>query len=287
MEKSSLFAYKLSRPLSITFVVASMARSLKLSDVVPKFTGDGEDVEMWLDRLHLAIEINSTGTAEEKTAELVRVLPLFLDKAAYATWKQLSVEDKTDLTKIQATLRRVYGLSKVVAWERLKALKWMPGDQIDVLADEARKLLNIVCSFKNLSDEIVALTVVDALPKVVADQVRMHYGEDMELDKVISCAKSLLISYGNTYMENRLIASAARIKDNSTTIGHRVVTRPNDGDIRCYGCRGIGHIRRECPLTCSRCHRKGHLQVDCRAGTIQENYAAGPASSSATPANRY
>ena len=70
--------------------------SVKITDVVKKFKGEaGEDIELWLDRFKIAIDLTSTAADDAtKKKEMTRLVPLFLESAAYATWKQLSATER-------------------------------------------------------------------------------------------------------------------------------------------------------------------------------------------------
>ena len=117
----------------------------------------GEDVELWLDRFQTAIKIAVPGISEKEIAES---MPLFLDGAAYRTWKQLTKKQKEDFKEVTEALRQVYGLSKTAAWQKLKALRLFPGEPVDVVADEAKMLLTVIGGV----EELASLAIIDALP---------------------------------------------------------------------------------------------------------------------------
>jgi hypothetical protein len=55
--------------------------------------------------------------------------------------------------------------------------------------------------------------------------------------------------------------------------GYNPGGRPNQGEMRCYGCNEMGHGRWECPtpfknMTCYFCDQKGHIQYYCPNNTI-------------------
>ncbi len=249
-----------------------MAGRMKIVDVVTKFKGErGEDIEQWLDRLAVAVELTSLKTSQaERTEEMVKMLPLFLEDSAYATWKQLSEEERSDFEIVKRELRRVYGKSKSAAWQELKALQLLPGDSVDVLADEAKKLLGVVIGGDTPHEELVSVAVIDALPPHVADQVRMQHGETMDLSKVVSCAKSLLTDQNDTSRNHFTVAYAASKPgqtDQPIKKAGSFDTTSKPTGRRCYGCHRIGHLRRNCSTTCFQCGRKGHLKSECRAAS--------------------
>ena len=76
---------------------------MKALKKVEPFDGSG-DVERWIDRIEMAIEI------DEKESKEAVILSMNLSGNAYDTWKGLPDEDKKDAKKIKQALRRVYGL---------------------------------------------------------------------------------------------------------------------------------------------------------------------------------
>ena len=175
--------YKLSRQcLAMT--------TLKLVDALRCFRGEAnEDLELWLDRFRVALDVTGKWSSDkDRDAEMARLMPLFLEGRAYATWKRLTDAEKNDLGKVKTALRRVYGLSKAAAWRKIKSLRLFPGDLVDVLADEITGLLKIVLD-DDPPEALVAITLIDALPRKLAEQVSLLHGESMDLQEVISCAK--------------------------------------------------------------------------------------------------
>lgn len=228
---------------------------MKLIEVVKKFAGGrGEDIEQWIDKFLVAAEITITDADDRSDAKLAKIIPLFLEGPAYTTWKQLSDTDKQKLESVWSALRRSFGISRLRAWQDLKETKFLPGESVDILADEISSALAIITGDKaNVSDKIVSCHLIDALPTPVAAQVKLQCGESLDLQVVISCAKSLLSDSSDPTM------SAATGLVN-TANGRRMEksTKP-----RCSGCRRIGHSVQDCNTTCYRCGEVGHLRYNC------------------------
>lgn len=253
-----------------TFLQAIAAMSLKLVDVVRRFKGDpSEDVNMWMERYETAVRI-SLPTKSDQTAveaEMTLMMPLFLEGPAYRTWKQLSTADRGDLTKIKIALNRVYGVNKSTAWEKLKAMRLMPGEHVDVLADQVKCFLEIIVN-DTPPDELVSLFVIDALPTKVAEKVKMDHGELMQSGKIISCAKSLLSGSNDDFS---ISASAM----NRRPPGKDTRMQPA---MRCAGCQRWGHTQSTCRVQCYGCGERGHIRRNCVNGNVNSgNGSAGVA----------
>lgn len=250
--------------------------TLKIVDIVKKFKGDvGEDVELWLDRLWVAIDMTAKAGASlvDKEKEMARVMPLFLDGRAYRTWKQIPETNRKNLKAVKAALLSTFGKTKVVAWEELKALRYFPGESIDVLVDDAESLLQIIVGGPP-PGELVSLFVLDALPREIADQVRLHHGKDLTLADVASCAKSL------TAVPARGVVAAVNTPNIS---GDQLSSKQRT--VRCFKCGLLGHVARNCRTVCHGCGQHGHIQRDCaraKPNSIEDESAGHKESGNAT-----
>lgn len=256
-----------------------MTATLKLVDAVRSFKGEpSDDLELWLDRFTVALDVTGKyATDKDRDAEMARLMPLFLEGRAYSTWKQLTDVQKADLSEVKLTLRRVYGLSKMVAWKKIKNLRLFPGELVDVLADEISGLLKTVLGV-DPPETLVSITLIDAMPRKLAEQVTLLHGEKMILRDVISCAKSLQIGQGITETEIPVAAAVPSSRDHRPGPQNRMSNSPRlQPPIRCKCCGRYGHLIRDCYITCYRCGQRGHYQADCRV-EISGNDKAGSAS---------
>jgi len=228
--------------------------SVKLIDVVRRYRGEPEeDIELWLDRLHVAVDITSPSKDDAaKEEEIANVMPLFLEGRAYSTWKQIPDTDRKNLKHVEGALRRVFGRTKLSAWQELKSLRYHPGDSIDVMVQQMRSLLTTITGV-DPAGEIVSLFVIDALPANIADQVRLNHGETLTLTSVTSCIKGL----------------TSTSTDSVVAVGARGRSENTSETIHCFRCGRRGHIARDCHTDCFRCGQRGHIQRNCNSSSVR------------------
>lgn len=215
---------------------------LKIGDFVKRFKGlPEENLEQWFDRFAEAIDvIHDVKTQVEKDEMMAKLMPIFLEDRAYGTWKLLTSDEKQDLAAVKATLRRVFGLSKLAAWQKIKTLRLLPGDSVDLLANEINALLRAAIGVSAPPDELVAHYVLDALPTALAEPVTMLHGEEMNLTAIISCVKSL--TSGRSRVNE--MGAAGKLRQRWPPERHVGEARFNG---QCWACQKWGHTRRNCP----------------------------------------
>ena len=172
---------------------------------------------------------------------------------------------------VKAALRRVFGKSKMQAWTELKKMKLIPGDSVDVVTEEIKSLLKCATDQSVIPETLVALQLIDALPSAVAEKVTLQYGEELQLEKIVSASKSLMAA-----MDSAVCAAAAqedRRRGPSTATGR-------SSQIRCYGCQRFGHEKKDCRVVCYRCRARGHVQRLCPSGNGSEGVESAGSSTS-------
>ena len=253
--------------------------AIKLVEVVKRFSGkEDEDLDLWFDRFKVAMDITtSLDTDAKKEDEMARMMPLFLEGPAYKTWQQIPEKDRKDLSAVKKELKRVFGRSKLSSWQQLKSLRLLPGERLDETVSEIKSCLRVISSDKNFPEELVSLFLLDALPKSIADNIRIQYGEKLNIDEVLSCAKALMLD-----INDRGAAAGITNRQPMRGAGNELsdVERSRPG-VRCFGCHRIGHLHRDCLIRCYRCGQRGHLMRECqareqgneRAGTVRLDHA--------------
>ena len=221
---------------------------MKALKKISNFTGL-EDVERWIDRFELAVEVDELADKEG------RILPMHLSDAAYDTWKNLPTEDKYKAEAIKTALRNAFGLRRADAWKQALTMRAVAGDSLDVIAESIRKLVNVASAGGDPIDYVHGLILLDSLPKSVRDQVVLHLGENLTFDEVLTAAKKIWPN------KPELSACVGATKNEST----------KQRSVRCFGCDRLGHMRQECRVVCFRCGRKGHIMSRCTAVPLNAN----------------
>ena len=144
-----------------------------------------QDVERWIDRFELAIEIDGLDGKE------AQILSMSLEGAAYDAWKNMHEEDRKNAAKIKTVLRATFGLRRLDAWREALSTKVFIGDCIDVIAEKIRKLVVTSCEDKNPLNRVSGLILLEALPVNVQEKVRMHIGDDVSYENVLSASKKI------------------------------------------------------------------------------------------------
>lgn len=243
--------------------------AIKLTEVVSKFTGDDGDIEKWLDRLDTAFRVAySDADDEERRRRTVSMMPLFLDGKAYATWKQLTDTQKSDMEAVCGALRRTFGKTKLQAWAELKSIKFFPGDSVDVMADEIATLWRTISDGQEVHESVVGLTLLDALPDRISSIIRLHEGEKVQLKNILLSAKSLLAGSGNMVGQCAVANTKAQVKGNAVSFNHPKNVTNTHNIKRCFVCNATTHLQNNCPdkareITCFKCGLTGHVARKC------------------------
>lgn len=218
-----------------------MALKLNALKSVGNFAGD-TDVERWIERMDLALRID--GIPDDRHAD---VMALHLEGAAFDTWKGLSVDKKMNVAAIKAELRAVFGLQRMDAWNLAASLVPIaPGDTVDVVFEELKKLVGIAAAGGDTEGRIAACLLISRLPLAIREQVLLQCGTDMEPTAVVKCAKQLMAtssSFNNVYTATTVAGSSLWNKPGSTAKPRK---RKDLSTIRCFKCHVIGHIARNC-----------------------------------------
>lgn len=215
-------------------------------DIVKPFSGDG-DIVAWLKKVELVAKL-------QKVDDLALFIPLFLEGDALALYLELSSTEQKDAKKIQTALTTAFADSPVTAYGNLAKYRWT-GEQVDVFANEIRRLAGLAGFKDDGLEQIVKLAFIDGFPDDIS--VSLQRDPDIlenEMSSIIARARIL------TAKRHKSVAAVVKPSDNQAS-GER-----DDKSFkgRCFKCNGP-HMARFCKekVVCFRCNKPGHVVRDC------------------------
>ena len=245
--------------LDLSYLQAITAiMSIKLTDVVKRFSGEG-DVVAWVEQLELVAQLQAS------EMDLAKVIPLFLEGAAYDVYAQMDAGDRADATALKRRLRAAFGLSPSLAFNRFKSRTLMQGESPDAFLAELRRLARTVADGgdEETVDQFVLCQFVDGLPEPTRSQVRaLKSGGAWSLAAALQCAKSMLLEQVESGTGGGFLGAGEKHAQGGGA--GREESRARGGPPRCYGCGRVGHLHAQCrERRCHKCQEVGHIKRDC------------------------
>ena len=202
------------------------------SRVIRPFNGEG-DVAAWLAKVELVASLTDV-------KDVAKLLPLYLEGGALSLYLELDDEKKGDFKLLAKELLKAYSDSEFVAFSKLKNIKWT-GEQVDVLANDIRKLAR-GCGLKgDALEQLVKLTFITAFPDSISVELQQIQGiETMKVSDVIGRARILAASGSRSFSNIVAVASRAGEKKGEKK-------EEEKKEFRCYRCGSEDHGWRQCP----------------------------------------
>lgn len=196
-----------------------MASSVKVTDLVRMYNGDGDVVE-WLNKFELVVKLRHI-------KEPATVVPLFLEGSAFSIYSELSDSQKKSYVK--KVLTEAFSLNAFQAYEQLTKRVWCD-ESVDVYLADLRKLARLAGVS---SDTLLIRAFIVGLPSVVSRELRAVSRVDfLSLKDIVDRARSLMAEL----VEKPVIAVAAQQAEPDKS---KVPNR------RCFRCGGP-HLIRYC-----------------------------------------
>lgn len=231
-------------------------------DMIKPFTGEG-DVVSWIMKVKLVAKL-------QKITDVASLIPLYLEGDALAIYLEMKEKDQADADKIEATLKEAFTDGPFVAHGKLSRMRWT-GEQVDVYANEIRRLAGLAGFTGDGLERMVKLTFVNGLPDSISVELQ-------QVENILSLPMSDILTRARVLTANKegkaiaAVATSARMMgkgDNAQ--GRKMASKQEERKFKgqCYVCGGP-HMARQCterkPVTCYKCGKEGHISPQCYQG---------------------
>ncbi|XP_036360125.1 uncharacterized protein LOC118764022 [Octopus sinensis] len=236
-------------------------------EMIKPFCGD-TDVVAWLKEVKVLAELHDI-------SDLASFMPLYLDGPAFALYLAMEETDRLSAEKIEIRLMEAYAEGMFEAYARLSRTRWT-GEQVDVFADELRRLAKLAGYEGESLDRTVRLAFVTGFPDNMSVELELlpniHSMPMADIvfraGELVSCSRTTSVAATATTKSGRARSSGEGSKK------ERV--RPFKG--QCFRCQGP-HMVRDCEspkpeVICYRCREPGHIASEClRRNGLRETTA--------------
>lgn len=233
--------------------------------MIKPFTGEG-DVVAWLRKIKLVAKL-------QKISDVASLIPLYLEKDALALYLEMGESAQEDAGAIEARLKEAFTDGAFSAYGKLVQLKWT-GEQVDVYANEIRRVAGLAGFTGDGLEKIVKLTFVNGFPdgisvalQQVPDILTVPMSDSITRARILSAKMSSGVG---------LAAVTVQGDGRQPNRSEARPMQPKGGEIRfkgqCYRCGGP-HMARFCKeqrvIVCYRCNKPGHMANQCDQGNEQ------------------
>ena len=138
---------------------------MKLSDIICRYEDQSisGDFAEWIEKLELVAK-------RQKIEDLNSFLPLFLNGAAFAVYKQLPDSDKADNEKLQAGLLLAFGVNCYLAYDQLQQRVLEEGETVDVYLADMRRLVILIG--QSNAEPLIKCAFMAGLPSTLSIQLK-------------------------------------------------------------------------------------------------------------------
>ena len=153
------------------------------SEMIKPFNGEG-NVVAWIQKVKLVAKL-------QKIKDLASFLPLFLEGAALALYLEMNPSEQSDADEIEARLNEAFTDGAFVAYGKLVRVRWT-GEQVDVYANEVRRLAGLAGFVGESLERIVKLTFVNGFPDYISMELQqMENITNLTMSDVLARARIL------------------------------------------------------------------------------------------------
>ena len=228
------------------------------SDMIWPFSGEG-DVVAWLKKVRLVAKL-------QKITELESFLPLYLEGEGLALYLEMDESDQLVVDEIEKRLKAAFSDDMFTAYAKLVKYRWS-GENVDVCANEIRRLAGLAGFEKDGIENIVRLTFINGFPdSISASLQQLPNIKFMPVCELIESAR-VLTSKLSTVATAHAYKGSLQLKESSRRdMRPNFQMESNEGRGyfrgRCYRCGGP-HMAKHCKevkgIICYRCRQPGHI----------------------------
>ena len=220
---------------------------VRLQDLLPPFDGKS-DATAWWRIVERALDIIPLRRPEA-------IIPMFFRGAALEVYERLTREQRGSLVTVERAIKKAFAPSPFIAMAEFQARAWQPGETVDCLLRDIRRLAKMVNDTMDDESIIIRTKFVVALPADVRRQMEATPGlAELSVDAIVTIARALMIHQCGPV---GAVSSAGQCDQGGCGVGavarnlaKRKSSKPRmdkaPPGVKCWCCGG-NHFRRNCP----------------------------------------
>jgi len=259
--------------------------SLKLTEILEPFTGQGDVVE-WLKKVKLVVKL-------QKIGELNCVIPLLLRGNAFSVFDQLPEASKANAEEIEEALISAFSMGRFTAYGVFISRKFISTEPVDVFLSDLRRLAGLA---KIACEETILNAFVCGFDAHISCQLRIFHQKNKgsildlaeqarvlvsEMNESSACVANPVNVIGNSGQRksqcekcNKLDHTASGSNESSACAVKpaNIIGSSGQRTRQCEKCGKLGHTARFCyqnsenfaRVRCYNCHEEGHIARNCK-----------------------
>ena len=222
-----------------------------------------------------------------------RKMPTLLEGEVLAVYLDLSEDEKKDYKVARQKLVDRLAPMKFTSLDEFHARKLHPGESLSVVLHTLKRMLTQAMPESDAAtrQQLLHHRFLSGLPSPVSKQLRAAGTVD-DLDAIVQRAKILMtleqtsekaasvdkvdLDAAIGQLQQQIAALTDQVAALSSKRNPAILSE--SGARRCFHCRQLGHVQRNCPQALRRftCGRPGHFAKNCQSGNGRGMPRMGP-----------